>query len=107
VIQVRGGGLDVKYVVICSIEKFVCENLNLFKMALWYRMGVELADERLLGNRLNRFTTFTKERAEEQSGYFGTKYTQNISEAVKSQNIKEDPHCFRCKNTVMVKSIIP
>lgn len=107
VTQVNGGGLDVKFVVVCSIEKFVCENLNLFKMALWYRYGVELADEQLLGNRLNRFTTMTKERAEERGGYFGGKYASNIEEAVKGIRITEDPVCFSCKNTVMAKNSIP
>jgi hypothetical protein len=105
--HVNGGGLNVNYQVFCSIDKFVCENINLFKTAFWYRIGVEIADERLLGNRLNRFTTLTTERATEISGYFGTKYTQNIGEAIKSQNIDEDFICFRCKNVVMSKTMIP
>lgn len=107
IIQVNGGGLNVKYVIHCSAEKFVCENLNLFKNALWYRIGVELTDERILGNRLNRFTTVTIERAQELSGYFGSKYTSNISEAINSIKITEDPVCFSCKNTVMAKTLIP
>lgn len=107
VTQVNGGGLNVNYAVVCSIDKFACQNINLFKMAYWYRIGVELADEQLLGNRLNRFTTMTSERAAERSGYFGTKYTQNISEAIKSQNILEDPICFRCKSVAMSKTILP
>lgn len=105
--QVNGGGLNVKYVIHCSPEKFVCENLNLFRAAYWYRIGVELADEQLLGNRLNRFTTMTAERAEDRSGYFGTKYTSNVSEAVQAIKITEDPICFTCKNTVMAKTVIP
>jgi len=107
VTQVNGGGVNIKYNIYCSIEKYVCENINLFKMALWYRYGVELADEQLLGNRLNRFTTMTQELAEERSGYFGAKYTSNITEATKSANITEDPICFKCKNTVRAKTIIP
>lgn len=107
VTQVNGGGLNVTYSVVCSIDKFTCQNINLFKMAFWYRIGVELADEQLLGNRLNRFTTMTSERAAERSGYFGAKYTQNVSEAIKSQNIDEDPVCFKCKSTTMSKTILP
>lgn len=105
--QVNGGGLNVNYQVYCSIDKFVCENINLFKTSFWYRIGVEIADERLLGNRLNRFTTLTAERATEIGGYFGTKYTQNIGEAIKSQNIDEDFICFRCKSVTMSKTMIP
>ncbi|HEY9488388.1 MAG TPA: hypothetical protein VIQ51_08650 [Chryseosolibacter sp.] len=105
--QVNGGGLNVKFSVVCSVEKFVCENINLFKTAFWYRYGVELMDEALLGSKLNRFTTMTTERATERSGYFGSKYTANIGEAIKSQNVKEDPICFRCKPVVMSKTIHP
>lgn len=105
--QINGGGLNVKYNVICSAEKFVCENINLFKKAFFYRYGVEIMDEALLGNRLNRYTTMTEERANERSGYFGDKYSVNLQEAIRSHNILEDPLCFRCKNTVMSKSIIP
>lgn len=105
--QVNGGGLNVNYSVVCSIDKFTCENINLFKMAYWHRIGVELMDEALLGNKLNRFTTMTAERAAERSGYFGTKYTQNITEAIKSQNIDEDPICFSCKSVTMSKTMIP
>jgi hypothetical protein len=107
VTQHNGGGLNVIYSVVCSIDKFICENINLFKMAFWYRIGVELMDEALLGNRLNRFTTMTAERATERSGYFGAKYTSNITEAVKSHNIQEDPICFKCKNITAVKNILP
>lgn len=107
VTQVKDGGLNVKFAVVCSVDKFVCDNLNLFKTAFWYRYGVELMDEALLGNKLNRFTTMTAERALDRSGYFGGKYTANIGEAIKSHNIHEDPICFRCKNLVMSKTIIP
>jgi hypothetical protein len=107
VTQFNGGGLNVKFTIVCSIEKFVCENLNLFKTAFWYRYGVELMDEALLGSKLSKFTTMTAERALDRSGYFGTKYTSNIGEAIKSQNIDEDPICFKCKNTVHTKNLLP
>lgn len=104
--QINGGGLNVKFIVTCSVEKFVCENLSLFKMAYWYKIGVELADEQLLGNRLNRFTTMTAERAAERGGYFGRQYSGNVDEAVKSINVREDPTCFLCQNTVMSKPLL-
>lgn len=107
VTQVNGGGLNVTYAVVCSIDKFTCQNINLFKTAFWYRIGVELMDEALLGNRLNKYITMTSERATERSGYYGAKYSQNIGEAIKSQNIIEDPICFKCKNVVMSKTIHP
>lgn len=105
--QINGGGLNVKYVIYCSIEKFVQENINFFKKAFWYRIGVELTDEVILGNKLNKYCTLTDERKTERNGYFGTKYTANLTEAIKAHNVREDPVCFICKNTVTSKSNLP
>jgi len=44
--QINNGGLNLKYVVECSIDKFVCENINLFKYAFLYRLGMEVCHER-------------------------------------------------------------
>jgi hypothetical protein len=107
VTQHNGGGLNITYSVVCSVEKFVCQNINLFKMAFWYRIGVELMDEALLGNKLNRFATITSERAAERSGYFGTKYSNNLSESIKAHNIHEDPICFKCKTLTRSKTLLP
>lgn len=105
--QINGGGLNVKYTVECSIEKFVCENLNFFKKAFWYRIGLELTIERRFGNRLNQFTTMTIERATELSDFFNAQYQQDLSNSIRSQRILEDPVCFNCKNVVSTKVNLP
>lgn len=105
--QINGGGLNVKYTVECSIEKFVCENINFFKKAFWYRIGLELTIERRFGNRLNQFTTMTIERATELSDFFNAQYQQDLSNSIRSQRITEDPICFNCKNVVSAKVNLP
>lgn len=105
--QINGGGLNVKYTVECSISKFVCENLNFFKTAFWYRIGLELTIERRFGNRLNQFTTMTIERATELSGFFNAQYQQELMNAIKAHRIDEDPICFNCKNVVSAKVNLP
>lgn len=105
--QINGGGLSVNYVVFCSIEKFVCEQLNLFRTALLWRIGVELTAERRFGERLNRFTTMTVERATELMDYYMTSYERELYNVIRAMNITEDPWCFNCKNTVYVKSETP
>lgn len=105
--QINEGGINVKYTVVCSIEKFVCENINLFAKALWYRIGLELTTERRFGNRLNEFTTMTIERATELTEFFNAQYQQALTNAVKGHNIKEDPICFNCKNVVSHKVNLP
>lgn len=107
ILQINGGGLNVKYNVYCSAEKFACENINLFKMAFFYRIGVEIMTERIMGNRLNRFTTMTQERDEELQEEFVGKYTENLERSIKSQNMDEDPYCFTCKELVSKRASIP
>ncbi len=105
--QINGGGLNVKYNVVCSVEKFACENINLFKQAFFFRIGLELITERMIGNRLNRFMTMTLERQEELFNFYNRNYTENLERSVRSQNMREDPYCFACKELVSSRSQTP
>lgn len=105
--QINGGGLNIIYNVICSAEKFVCENINLFRKTLWWRIGEELAAERRIGNRLNQFTTMTDERKTELANFYGAQYQQALKNSIKAHNIYEDPYCFNCKGTVNVTTNLP
>lgn len=105
--QINGGGLNVVYNITCSVEKFLCQNINLFTQAFLYCIGVEITKERRFGERLNRFTTMTLERAEELMGFYTENFEKNLDRSVRSQNIKEDPYCFSCKEVVSSRSSIP
>lgn len=107
VTQVNGGGINVFYNIRCSIEKFVCENINLFRQAYLYKLGQEITVERRDGERLTRYTTMTVERATTLKEDYDAQYNQNLSNAIKSMNIEEDPICFQCKNTVYVATSLP
>lgn len=102
-----GGGLNVKYNVICSVEKVVCENINLFKDAFFYRIGLEILAERMFGYRLNKYMTMTQERYQETFNFYNQNYTARLQRSVHSQSMLEDPYCFKCKKTVSMKSSIP
>lgn len=105
--QINGGGLNVKFVVYCSIEKFICENINLFKTALWNRIGLELMMERIMSDKFNRFTTLTKERAEDLLKFYIDEYEKHATNSVKNINIQEDDICFECKSTVSARQLLP
>jgi hypothetical protein len=105
--QINGGGLNVKFNIHCSIEKFVCENINLFKQAFWYRIGVELMIERLLSDRFNRWTTLTTERAEELMKVYQSEYDVKIKNSVRNLKITEDTTCFICKSFVSRSTQLP
>lgn len=105
--QVNGGGLNVVFDGYCSAEKFICQNLNLFKKTFWYKIGQELVIERRYGNRLNQFTTMTQERAEELTSFYQAQYSQALENSIKAHNINEDPICFQCKGSVNYKTNLP
>lgn len=107
VTQINGGGLNVVYNIICSSEKFLCQNLNLFKKTFWWKVGQEIIVERRYGNRLNEFTTMTQGRAEELTDFYQAQYSQSLGNSLNSHNIYEDPVCFECKGLVGVKPLIP
>lgn len=105
--QVNNGGLNIKYLVICSIERFVCENIKLFEDAFLYKIGHEITVERRLGERLNQFTVMTKERWDELEGFYKAQYEMNVMNAVRNQNMNEDDICFACKDTVRTDTLLP
>ena len=107
VVQVNGGGLNVKFIVYCTIDKFICENIKLFEQALLYKIGYEITVERRLGERLNQYTIMTKERWDELESFYKAQYEENLMNVINSSNIPEDKICFACKNTVRVEPLLP
>lgn len=112
VTHINGGGINVKLVIHCSIEKFILENINLFDTAFWYRIGVELMKERIASDRFNRFTTLTEERAAQLMDVYASEYsnetkTGQLDMAVKNLRVQEDQICFECKSTVSATNLLP
>jgi hypothetical protein len=105
--QINGGGLDVKYLVYCSMEKYICDNIKLFADALLYKIGYEITIERRLGERLNKFTVMTQERWDELSNFYKAQYEQNLMNTITGCDVSEDQYCFSCKSTVRVVNKIP
>lgn len=105
--QINGGGLNVKFILYCSMEKFLCENLPLFQYALWYRMGVEIIKERIVSDRVNRFTVLTPEEAEKLMQVVNEDYQAAVDAATMNIKMSEDPICFICKSTITAKTNLP
>lgn len=105
--QVNGGGLDVKFLITCSMERFLCENLPLFKHVLWYRIGVEAMKEAIQSDRVNRFTVFSEERAAERLALYVEDYTKALNAATMNIKMTEDPVCFECKKTIGSVTSLP
>jgi hypothetical protein len=107
VMQINGGGINVNYVVYCSLEKFILENLLLFQFALLYRLGVDTMKERITTQLVNQTSLLTQERATELMGIHNEDYQSALEAAIMNIRITEDPVCFMCKSTVTSKPNLP
>lgn len=105
--QIKGGGINVVYNATCSILRFVEDNLNIFKEAFWYRIGLELIRERIFSDRFNRWTTMMPEDAEKKENAFIRECELKLNNAVRSLRLREDPVCFSCKSTVYSNYQLP
>jgi hypothetical protein len=100
VTQVNGGGINVIFNATCSIDKFVEDNINIFREAFWYRIGLELMRERIFSDRFNRFTTLTAEDAATKEAVLATECEKKLNNSIRSLRLNEDPICFACKNVI-------
>lgn len=62
----------------------VCEQKDLFAVALWYFLGVELMIERTSSTRLNRFTTIDVDAADKLKADFYAEFQAALTDAVGS-----------------------
>jgi hypothetical protein len=106
-VQINGGGLNVKFLIYCSMEKYVCENIKFFEDAFLYKIGHEITVERRLGERLNEFTVMSQERWTELEAFYKAQYETNLMNVINGSNIPEDEFCFACRNTVRTDTILP
>jgi hypothetical protein len=105
--QVNAGGLNIKFVLYCSMEKFICENLPLFQYALFYRLGVDTMKERITTQRVNKTSVLTPERAVELMDIHNEDYKAALDAATMNIKMTEDPVCFMCKSTVRSHTNLP
>lgn len=107
VTQINGGGFNVIFDSVCSIEKVVEQNINIFREALWYRLGLELIRECIHTDKISRFTTLTTERAQTLQRSYMDECEIKLSNSIRSLRMKEDPVCFSCKSMVKQSYQLP
>lgn len=107
VTQINEGGLNVKFNVVCSLQKFIEENINLFQYALWYRIGVDLMKERRVSDRVTRWVVLSPERAVELMEIYNEDYKAALDSATMNIKMNEDPICFICKRPIKAVTSLP
>lgn len=107
VFQINGGGLNVKFILFCSMEKFICENLPLFQYAILNRLGVDTMKERITTQKVNKTSVLTEDRAKELMEVFNEDYKAALDAATSNLKMTEDPICFMCKASIHAKTNLP
>ena len=101
-------GMVVNYNIQCDISEFICTNRDLFKFAIWWKIGEAIMFERMTSNRLNKFTIFkTPEELKELWEYYGRKYSEIMDSIVPNLNQTEDGVCFECSRQRTYKYLRP
>lgn len=78
------------------VSCLVCEKKDLFAVALWYFLGVELMIERTSSDRLNRYTTIDLDKAEKLKGDYYAEFQTSLSDAVGSMTPTESDCITGC-----------
>jgi hypothetical protein len=85
----------------CLIE----ENKELLGVCLWYLLGAEFMYERTSSSRLNRFTTFDRDKGERLQDDFMTIFDKELSTAVRGLDI-ENSECVETEGKLEHRNII-
>ena len=109
-------GLSVKWSVVCSFDTFVCQNKEPFLRSLWLLLGIELSRERRFTSRLNEFTAFDNNTAQELMKMFEIEYRGGVIDdiqyegelfmAIDALNVHNSDYCIECNSEVRVLEMI-
>lgn len=92
------------------ISCLVCENVDLFAVALWYLLGSELMIERTSSDVINQYTTIDLEKAEKLKAEFFAEFQASLTDAVNSINPKDSDciqDCLECNDTIKFVTQLP
>jgi len=100
-------GLIVNFNIICSIDQFVCNRVELFKDAYLYKLGYEFCQERIYSDRVNRYTLLDREEAIRLRDEFKIEYTERINGVLKGLKVEDNDFCFECNKAFNMNYMIP
>lgn len=85
-------GISIDYSINCSLNKFICDHLEVFTDAWVKLLGAELMKERLISERFNSFTLTNQVEAEK----FRVEYMSEFKESMKNAVYSIDFSCECC-----------
>lgn len=98
-------GLSAIFSLKCSLENLVCNNKELFAGAWLNLLSAEVMTERLYSDRVNRFTTIDRKRAEELRQEFDAAFIGEIENVVDSLELA-DKCCVECYEFLKIEESV-
>lgn len=88
----------------CKFDQFVCDNRQAFSTALWFLYGHEYWNERIYTDRLNRYGTIDKEKAEKARNETWTIFNNELQTALDGVHLDMDC-CLECSAQVKMVEV--
>ncbi len=99
-------GLKADISLRCLHDSIICANIDIYADAYLYALGVELMRERLYSDRINRFTTVDRKRAQELLDLFTQDYADFLDTANNTVQLNNDS-CIECIESSGSKWVMP
>lgn len=98
-------GLKINYGVRCSLTNILCHSKDLFAYPLWYLAGSELMMERMVSDRINKYT-IDRKQAEELKAYYDAEAEKALHQAIAGTSISDCDCCIQCDPTYGVREAV-
>lgn len=101
-------GIVANYNLKCDISEFICTSKEVFKYALWWKLGANIMLERRLSNRLNKYTLDMSDLQKKQihEDYID-KYDEIMDSVMDNLEVNNDNVCFTCRKERNYKYLRP
>lgn len=96
-------GLTAIFSIQCNYDFLICNNKQLFAIALQYFLGAELMVERQHSPRINKWTTVDLDKAKELEQRFLTDAENLLQQAIDGIDMDLSDCCFECNSQVTIK----
>lgn len=91
----------------CSFDGLICSNRALFASAIWYLHGVEMMNERLFSDRINKYTTTDRTKAEQLRTEFSERYQTEMDAVISGISLNDFDCCIDCDPQVESAEHLP
>lgn len=99
-------GIRLLYSNKCDFSNIVCYNKEVFALPLWYLLGSELMMERMVSDRINKYTV-DKKQAEELKAYYDAEFDKALKQAISGISLVNCDCCLECDPLIAIKEALP